>query len=81
MAAGKCDKCGYEWSRFQNGGHDCPIDNVVKIPAHLWEEVEKTANECKKAWGMGFPIISLTLLKQILKREEADKPKRDIHKE
>ena len=53
----------------------------INIPAHIWDEVEKKALQCKHAWGMGFPIISVTLLKQILKREEADKPKRSIEKE
>lgn len=58
MAAGKCDKCDHTWSRFQNGGHKCPVDNTVKIPPHIWEQVIKTANECKSAW-----------VKKILKRE------------
>ena len=56
-------------------------DNSIKIPAEVWAKVEKTAKECKVAWGMGFPIISITLLKQILKREEASKPNRSIDKE
>ena len=55
-------------------------DSIV-IPAHIWAQVEKKALECKHAWGMGFPIISITLLKQILKRDEVDKAKRSIDKE
>lgn len=53
----------------------------INIPAHIWKQIEKKAAECKHAWGMGFPIISVTLLKQILKREEADKPNRSIDNE
>lgn len=56
-------------------------DSNIQIPAAVWAKVEKKALECKTAWGMGFPIISVTLLKQILKREEADKPNRSINKE
>lgn len=79
MAAGKCNQCGHTWTQYQNGGHTCPGN--IQIPADVWEHVEQTARECKKAWGMGFPVISITLLKQILKREEADKPKRSIDRE
>ncbi len=53
----------------------------ISIPPEVWEQVIKTSEECKKAWGMGFPVISVTLLKQILKREEANKPKRSIDNE
>ena len=56
-------------------------NNNIQIPAEVWAAVEKKANQCKAAWGMGFPIISITLLKQILKREEANQPKRSIDKE
>ena len=27
-----------------------------------WQEVLKTARSCQKTWGMGFPVISITLL-------------------
>lgn len=53
----------------------------VSIPPHVWEQVIKTSEECKKAWGMGFPVISITLLKRILKREQVNKPNRSIEKE
>lgn len=28
-----------------------------------WQEVLKTARKCQNTWGMGFPVISITLLK------------------
>ena len=55
-------------------------DNI-QIPAEVWVQVEKKARECKVAWGMGFPVISITLLKQILKREEVNQPSKSINKE
>ena len=57
------------------------MSDNIQIPAEIWAKIEKKAGECKVAWGMGFPIISVTLLKQILKREEPSKPKRSIDNE
>ena len=33
-----------------------------------WPDIEKKAKECQRTWGMGFPVISITLLKEILKK-------------
>lgn len=33
-----------------------------------WKEIEKKAKECQKWWGMGFPVISLELLKPLFDR-------------
>lgn len=57
------------------------MSDKISIPPEIWEKIEKTAKECKATWGMGFPVISIRLLKQILKREESDKPTRSIKKE
>lgn len=53
----------------------------INIPTHIWDQIESKSKQCQRAWGMGFPVISVTLLKQILKREEADNPKRSIDNE
>ena len=55
--------------------------NRIVIPDNIWQQIEKTSLECRVAWGMGFPVISITLLKQILKREKPQKPSRSIAKE
>ena len=52
------------------------VSERVVIPTDVWKQIEKTAIECRKTWGFGFPIISITLLKQILMRKNADKPQR-----
>lgn len=31
-----------------------------------YQEIEKIAKECQGVWGMGFPVISLELLKPFL---------------
>lgn len=41
MAAGKCEKCGFTWSQYQNGGHHCPADNVALSET---ERVQKQTN-------------------------------------
>jgi len=51
------------------------------MPADIWNQIERKAEECQKAWGMGFPVISTTLLKQILKGQQPDKPSRSIDNE
>jgi hypothetical protein len=57
------------------------MTDKISIPADVWAQVEKTSMECKQAWGMGFPVISVTLLKKILKRQYVDKPGRSINRE
>ena len=49
-------------------GSSRPVDAVV-IPADIWQEIEQTAKRCQRYWGMGFPVISITLLGKILKRD------------
>ena len=56
-------------------------DNNIKIPNDIWKQVESKSKQCQRAWGMGFPVISITLLKQILKREEVSKPRHSINNE
>lgn len=44
-----------------------------------WKEIMRVAHECKRAWGMGFPVISTHLLNEILegkKVKRADVPSR-----
>ncbi len=42
----------------------------IFIPKNVWVKIERKARECQRNWGMGFPVISITLLKSILKSEE-----------
>ncbi len=55
-------------------------DRIV-IPPEIWQQVEITSKECQIVWGMGFPVISITLLKKILKRQAVGRPKRSIGSE
>ena len=57
------------------------MSGKVSIPPEVWEQVVKTSQECQKTWGMGFPVISITLLKQALKRQQPEKPKKSIYHE
>ena len=43
--------------------------NIVNIPDDIMNGISETGKECQKSWGMGFPVISITLLKQILNRK------------
>ena len=43
----------------------------VVIPDAVWKKIETTSIECKRIWGMGFPVISITILKNLL---EGKKP-------
>lgn len=37
-----------------------------------WQEVLNTARECKRVWGMGFPVISIKLLEPYWEAVEAE---------
>lgn len=41
----------------------------------IWREIELKGTECRRAWGCGFPLISIALLKPFWDRavEEACK--------
>lgn len=60
---------------------DTELVDCVVIPANIWKQVEQTAKECQRCWGMGFPVISITLLKKILKKQPINKIGRSIEKE
>lgn len=50
-----------------------------KITREQWEAIKSEAEKCQRAWGMGFPVISIALLAMILKDEpvsESDIPRR-----
>lgn len=34
----------------------------------VWGEIEAQAKSCQKTWGMGFPVISLAILKPMWDR-------------
>ena len=66
--------------RLQSGEHQNLLDEAIEriyklennqamvlIPNDIWIKIEKKAKECQKNWGMGFPVISITLLKTMLK--------------
>lgn len=42
------------------------------MDAKAWQEVERVAKLCQRTWGMGFPVISVELLAQIVARGKAD---------
>ncbi len=45
MAAGKCKRCGYTWSRFQNGGHKCPdLRGIKEYDDAIEQSAEALAN-------------------------------------
>lgn len=50
-------------------------DQAVEIK-RIYKELEEKCKSCQRTWGMGFPVISLTLLlpyltriKEVLDRE------------
>lgn len=36
------------------------------LSPEVWAEVESTAKDCQRKWGMGYPVISVRLLRDIL---------------
>ena len=46
-------------------------NGLILLDSNAIIEVEKTAKECQRTWGMGFPVISVTLLKKILAKHTA----------
>ena len=38
-----------------------------KTLKHVMDELEATANSCRRNWGMGFPVISITLLRPYIR--------------
>lgn len=39
-------------------------DDKEKTQAALWRELMVEAQECRRIWGLGFPVISTHLLRK-----------------
>lgn len=37
-------------------------------PEAIWNDMMKEAKDCRRTWGMGFPVISMFLLRKYWKR-------------
>lgn len=40
----------------------------------VWRELEAKAKACQRTWGLGFPVISVALLRPFIKRLLEAKP-------
>lgn len=57
-------------------GHDSfsSARHLSDMDESTWVEIERVARECQRTWGMGFPVISTHLLRQILDGQKPDRP-------
>lgn len=38
-------------------------DEQIAAVNEVWDELERRAKSCQKSWGLGFPAVSMTILK------------------
>jgi hypothetical protein len=62
------------WCRDQIFEHDIKYVRVEQA-SPVWAELSKKAKECQRSWGMGFPVISLHLLRKYWFRATGHAPK------
>jgi hypothetical protein len=53
-----------------------PAGAFTEHPAVVWNAVMAEAAQCRRTWGMGFPVISLELLKPFWERATGPRPTR-----
>lgn len=46
----------------------------MQLDQQTWDAIFECAKKCQRTWGMGFPVISMPLLRDILEGRKPDEP-------